>query len=101
MKSFAELYAALDATTKTNEKVEALSSYFSRVPPRDAAWAIHFLIGRRPKRLIESRKIWQWATEEAAIPDWLFAECYDAVGDIAETIALLLPPPAASRPAAR
>ncbi len=96
MKAFAELYAALDATTKTNEKVEALSAYFSRVPPRDAAWAIHFLIGRRPKRLIESRKIWQWATAEAAIPEWLFGECYDAVGDVAETIALLLPAPAAS-----
>jgi DNA ligase-1 len=96
VKAFAELYAALDATTKTNEKVEALSSYFSQVSPRDAAWAIHFLIGRRPKRLIESRKIWHWATAEAAIPDWLFGECYDAVGDVAETIALLLPPPAAS-----
>jgi DNA ligase-1 len=96
VKSFAELYAALDTTTKTNEKIEALIAYFSRVPPEDAAWAIHFLIGRRPKRLIESRKIWQWAIEEAAIPDWLFAECYDAVGDVAETIALLLPAPAAS-----
>jgi DNA ligase-1 len=96
VKAFAELYATLDATTKTNEKVEALSKYFAQVPPRDAAWAIHFLIGRRPKRLIESRKIWHWATAEAAIPDWLFSECYDAVGDVAETIALLLPPPAAS-----
>jgi DNA ligase-1 len=96
VKAFADLYAALDATTKTNEKIDVLSRYFSHAPPRDAAWAIHFLIGRRPKRLIESRKVWQWATEEAAVPDWLFAECYDAVGDIAETIALLLPPPAAS-----
>jgi DNA ligase 1 len=96
VKAFADLYAVLDATTKTNEKVEALSSYFSQVPPEDAAWAINFLIGRRPKRLIESRKIWRWAIEEAGIPDWLFGECYDAVGDVAETIALLLPPPAAS-----
>src|SRR5260370_15388959 len=96
MKAFAELYAALDATTKTNEKIEALASYFSRVPPEDAAWAIHFLIGRRLKRLIESRKLWHWAIEEAGIPEWLFGECYDAVGDVAETIALLLPDPQAS-----
>jgi DNA ligase-1 len=96
VKAFAELYAALDATTRTNEKIEALSSYFSRVPPEDAAWAIHFLIGRRPKRLIESRKLWGWAIEEAGIPDWLFGECYDAVGDVAETIALLLPAPQSS-----
>lgn len=95
MKAFAELYAALDATTKTNEKLEALAAYLSRVPPEDAAWAIHFLIGRRLKRLIEARKLCQWAMEEAGVPDWLFAECYDAVGDLAETIALLLPEPGA------
>ncbi len=71
-------------------------SYFSTAPPEDAAWAIHFLIGRRLKRLIESRKLCQWAMEEASIPDWLFGECYDAVGDLAETIALLLPAPQAS-----
>jgi DNA ligase-1 len=92
MKAFAELYAALDETTKTNEKVDALTRYFSRVPPADAAWAATFLIGRRPKRLLESRKLAQWAMEESGIPDWLFGECYHAVGDFAETIALLLPP---------
>ncbi|HTT60968.1 MAG TPA: ATP-dependent DNA ligase [Bryobacteraceae bacterium] len=92
MKAFAELYAALDETTKTNEKIEALTRYFSRVPPADAAWAATFLIGRRPKRLLESRKLAQWAVEESGIPEWLFGECYHAVGDFAETIALLLPP---------
>ena len=92
MKAFAELYAALDETTKTNEKVAALTSYFARVPPADAAWAAAFLIGRRPKRLLESRKLAQWAIEESGVPDWLFGECYQAVGDFAETIALLLPP---------
>jgi len=92
MRAFAELYAALDETTKTNEKVAALTSYFSRVAPADAAWAATFLIGRRPKRLLESRKLAQWAIEESGIPDWLFGECYHAVGDFAETIALLLPP---------
>jgi len=96
MKAFAELYTALDETTKTNEKVEALTRYFALVPPADAAWAAAFLIGRRPKRLLESRKLAQWAIEESGIPDWLFGECYHAVGDFAETIALLLPPAQAS-----
>ncbi|HUO32797.1 MAG TPA: ATP-dependent DNA ligase [Bryobacteraceae bacterium] len=96
MKAFAELYTALDETTKTNEKVEALTRYFAQVPPADAAWAAAFLIGRRPKRLLESRKLAQWAIEESGIPDWLFGECYHAVGDFAETIALLLPPAQAS-----
>jgi len=98
MKFFAELYTALDETTKTNQKVAALTRYLRAVPPEDAAWAINFLIGRRPKRLLESRKLAQWAIEEANVPDWLFAECYHAVGDFAETIALLLPPAAVSTP---
>ena len=92
MKAFAELYAALDETTRTNEKIAALTRYFARVPPEDSAWAAAFLIGRRPKRLLESRKLAQWAIAESGIPDWLFGECFHAVGDFAETIALLLPP---------
>jgi DNA ligase 1 len=92
MKAFAELYAALDQTTKTNGKVAALTRYLSHAPPEDAAWAVSFLIGRRPKRLLESRKLAEWAIAEAGVPDWLFGECYHAVGDFAETIALLLPP---------
>jgi DNA ligase 1 len=91
MKAFAELYAALDETTKTNAKIEALTAYLRAAPPEDAAWAVHFLIGRRPKRLLESRKLAEWAMAEAGVPDWLFADCYHAVGDFAETIALLLP----------
>jgi DNA ligase-1 len=96
MKAFAELYTALDETTKTNAKVDALVKYFRAVPPEDAVWAIHFLIGRRIKRLIETRKLTAWSIEEAGIPEWIFADCYAAVGDLAETIALLLPAPIAS-----
>lgn len=96
MRAFADLYAALDATTKTNEKIEALKQYLLAADPADAAWAVHFLTGRRPKRLIETRKLVEWAIEAAGIPEWLFGESYQAVGDLAETIALLLPPPAAS-----
>jgi len=92
VKAFADLYAALDETTKTNEKVAAMAGYFRSAPPGDAAWAVHFLIGRRPKRLIPTRDLASWAIEEAQIADWLFGESYQAVGDLAETIALLLPP---------
>jgi DNA ligase 1 len=92
MKRFARLYAALDETTATNEKVAALVEYFSSAPPADAAWAVHFLIGRRPKRLVSSVRLRMWAAEEAGIPAWLFEESYHAVGDLAETITLLLPP---------
>jgi ATP-dependent DNA ligase len=91
MKDFARLYSALDETTATNEKVAALVAYFSSAPLGDAAWAVHFLGGRRPKRLISSSKLRAWAAEAAGIPDWLFEESYQAVGDVAETITLLLP----------
>ena len=91
MKAFARLYAALDETTKTNEKVAALVDYFRIASPADAAWAVHFLIGRRPKRLIPARRLAELAAERAGVPMWLFEESYDAVGDLAETIALLLP----------
>ena len=93
MKAFADLYTALDETTKTGEKVEALTRYFAQAPAADAAWAVYFLIGRKPRQAVPSGKLRVWAAEEAGVPDWLFEESYDAVGDVAETIALLLPPP--------
>lgn len=91
MKRFARLFAALDGTTRTNEKLDAMAAYFSSAPPADAAWAVHFLSGGRPKRLVQPRRLSEWAMEEADVPAWLFEECYTAVGDLAETIALLLP----------
>ncbi len=91
MRAFAELYAALDETTRTGEKVAALARYFAAAPPADAAWALYFLSGRKPRQLISTRRLSDWAIEAAGIPPWLFGECYDAVGDFAETVALLLP----------
>jgi DNA ligase-1 len=91
VKRFARLFAALDETNRTGEKVEAMAEYFASAEPADAAWAVYFLGGGRPRRLIPVRRLSTWAMEIADVPDWLFAECYDAVGDLAETIALLLP----------
>ena len=91
MRAFADLYTALDETTKTNEKLDALTRYFSAAAPADAAWVVYFLSGRKPKQLVPTRKLAAWAMEEAGISDWLFVESYDSVGDLAETITLLLP----------
>jgi len=91
MRRFAELYAELDNTTKTNAKVDALARYFAEANAADSAWALYFLSGRRVKQLINARKLHTWALEATGIDEWLFGECYDAVGDIAETISLLLP----------
>lgn len=91
MKQFAVLFNQLDETTRTNEKVAAMARYFASADPRDAAWTVYFLSGERVKRLMNARKLAQWAMDEADVPDWLFDESYDAVGDLAETITLLLP----------
>jgi DNA ligase 1 len=90
LKRFATLYEALDRTTSTNEKVAALVSYFSSAPPEDAAWAVWFLTGRRLKRFLGGRLLAGWALAEAVVPDWLFEESYASVGDLAETISLVL-----------
>ncbi|MCE3236379.1 MAG: ATP-dependent ligase [Vampirovibrio sp.] len=89
MKAFATLYETLDSTTSINDKVAAMVSYFRESTPEDAAWALFFLSGHRLKRFISSRLLTLWFLEAADISEWLFEECYVAVGDTAETIALL------------
>lgn len=92
MIRFAKLFSALDSTTKTNVKISALADYFREVDPADAGWAVFFLSGNKAKRLVSTKLLRQWAAEVAQIPDWLFEECYDSVGDLAEAISLVVPP---------
>ncbi len=92
MKRFAGLFAALDGTTSTNAKVAALAAYFADAPEQDRLWTVALLSGRRPKRAVTTTQLRQWAAEQAGIPLWLFEESYPVVGDLAETIALILPP---------
>ncbi|BAN22305.1 ATP-dependent DNA ligase [Caballeronia insecticola] len=92
MRRFATLYTALDATTSTNEKLEALIAYFSGAEPEDAAWASYFLAGGKPRQSVPTRQLTELARERAGLPEWLFDESYQAVGDLAETIAHVLPP---------
>jgi DNA ligase-1 len=90
MTRFAELFAALDGTTSTNVKVEAMVRYLAAAPPADAAWAVFFLTGRRLKRLLPYRAISEWTLALAGIEEWLLGECYAVVGDGAETATLIL-----------
>ncbi|NML14794.1 ATP-dependent DNA ligase [Azohydromonas caseinilytica] len=94
MRLFAQLYAELDARTATLEKVAALRRYLAAAPPADAAWALYFLAGGKPRQSVPGALLRAMACTLAGIPDWLFEESYQAVGDLAETIALVLPPPA-------
>jgi DNA ligase-1 len=91
MKRFSRLFSELDATTSTNEKVEALTRYFGEAPPRDAAWAVYFLAGGKPRQVVKTGALVGLACHLAGIDDWLFDECYQSVGDLAETISLVLP----------
>lgn len=91
MRRFTQLYTELDQTNRTGEKVAALESYFREVPPADAAWALYFLCGEKLPRAVNATLLQHWAAREAGLPEWLVAECREAVGDLAETIALVLP----------
>jgi DNA ligase-1 len=106
MKSFARLFAELDASTATRAKQAALVRYFERIgnrsnadddePQRDAAWAVYFLAGGKPRQTVPTRLLRDTARDIAGLPEWLFDESYQAVGDLAETIAHVLPPPSRS-----
>ncbi len=91
MKPFASLYSSLDETNSTNEKIRLMADYFTAAPAEDAAWVLYFLSGRKPRQIVPSRRLAEWAIQAAGIPPWLFSESYDVVGDLAETITLLLP----------
>ena len=95
MKAFATLFNELDASTATSAKVDALKRYFARVPAADAAWAVYFLAGGKPRQVVPTALLRELACERAGIPEWLFEASYQAVGDLAEAIAHVLPPPAA------
>ena len=95
MEAFARLYAELDETTSTRAKQAALARYFASAPADDAAWATYFLAGGRPRQPVPSKLMRVAAIEAAGLPGWLFDECQLAVGDFAETVAHVLPPPVA------
>ncbi|MEL6805552.1 MAG: ATP-dependent DNA ligase, partial [Bacteroidota bacterium] len=93
MQGFAQLFRQLDRTTKIIPKVNALAEYFSEAPDQDKLWTIALLSHRRPKRTVSGKLMRQWASELSGIDLWLLEESYHVAGDLAETIALVLPEP--------
>jgi DNA ligase-1 len=92
MQRFARLYQELDASTATGDKVAALVRYFAQAPAADAAWAAYFLAGGKPRQVVPTALLRATACRMAGVDDWLFEACYQAVGDLAETLSLILPP---------
>ncbi len=93
MRRFTRLFMDLDATTATGEKLALLEAYFRGSEPADAAWGVALLTGNRPKGAASTNVLRDLALEATALPGWLMGECHAAVGDLSETIALLLPEP--------
>ncbi|HEY4286582.1 MAG TPA: ATP-dependent DNA ligase [Puia sp.] len=93
MQLFADLVVKLGTSTKTNDKLDALTHYFTVADDGDKVWVIALFSGRRPKRTVNSTQLQEWSGEITGLPAWLFEESYHTVGDLAETIALLLPEP--------
>jgi DNA ligase-1 len=92
VERFSQLFIALDETNKTGEKTALLRDYFSSVPPADAAWGVYFMTGRKIRQLVPRASLAEWTMELSGVSPWMFQECHDSVGDLAETLALLLPP---------
>lgn len=92
MKAFAKLFHEVDASTASRDKQAALQRYLRDADPADAAWAVYFLAGGKPRQLVPTRLLRELAQQAAGLPEWLFDESYQTVGDLAETVSLLLPP---------
>ena len=93
MRHFAELINALESTNKTNAKIDAIIDYLERAPDDDKLWFIALFTGKRPKRNVNTNYMKEWALEITKLPFWLFQESYSSVGDLGETLSLILPPP--------
>lgn len=94
MKRFADLYRDLESTTSNLGKQRALQNYLREAPKEDAAWAVYLLSGGTPRRPVPSKIVREVTQEMSQLPTWMVDECYEAVGDLAEALSLLLPAPA-------
>lgn len=91
MRLFSQLFEQLDRTTKTSVRIDALVRYFEKAAPEDKLWAVALFSGRRPKRPANTTRLREWSAALADIPQWLFDESYHVVGDLSETISLVVP----------
>ncbi|GAB4406804.1 MAG: ATP-dependent DNA ligase [Bacteroidia bacterium] len=99
MRHFAQLVSQLDQTTRTSEKVAHLADYFALADDADKLWAIALFSGRRPRRAVQAGLLRDWAAAQSGVPRWLVEESYHIAGDLAETLAMILPPPDQAAPA--
>ena len=97
MKQFARLVAAVDQTTQEEAKVKAMAAFLSSVGEEDKMWMLALFCQKKPKRSLKTAQLREWVAEYLAMPDWLIEVSYQSVGDLTETLSLLLPPPEEAR----
>ncbi len=93
MENFAVLIQELETSNKTNDKIDAIVRYLEVASDKDKVWLIALFTGRRPKRPVKTSLMRAWALEITGLPEWLFLESYSSVGDLGETLSLILPKP--------
>src|ERR1051325_3765786 len=91
MQRFSQLYLELDRSNRTSDKLEALRNYFHEAAPEDAIWAVYIITGHKIGRTVTTRQLRTWTAEVSGHPPWLIDECYNVVGDLSETLSLLIP----------
>ena len=93
MKAFSLMYRRLESTTSTLKRTAIIADFFRQASDKDKLWTIALFTHKRPRRTITTSYLRLWAAELANIPNWLFEDTYHIVGDLAETIAKIIPPP--------
>jgi ATP-dependent DNA ligase len=91
MRRFTEFYEALDSTNSLNDKTGIIKDYFLKANENDKLWTLYLFSGGKLKKKFNTSQLKEWAIEYANLPGWLFDESYNSVGDLAETISLILP----------
>jgi DNA ligase-1 len=87
---FVSLYFELSETSRSEEKIALLVNYLRNAPADEFGLAVHLLRGGRYRGAIRSALLREWAGEVSGTPAWLLEESYGVVGDLAETVALLV-----------
>lgn len=93
MRYFTRLCQALVDARDSKAKVVALVQYFNQAVKQDILWALSLLLQRRPSRIVTIATLKEWAIDEDTTPQWLLEECMNIVGDLTETISLIMPRP--------
>lgn len=91
MKNFVSLIQQIESQSSSKKRIDALVEFFEKSEPADRLWCIALFTGKRPKRAVKNALLKSWCAELAQLDDWLFEESYHVVGDLAETMALLVP----------